>query len=218
MSQKIAFDGTVVNYSFPLGGRRILVAPVNTAKPATIVPIYDDTMPSAPVGWTDLGIPVGALVDMSVDYTTAKIVTGTLQNVRRTYIDSQTGRISTRLFNWEPDRMAKITGQGSVVTTGSTSLNRTIKSLGIGGTLGSKLAVLVFQDFDINLVEDDTGGKTYEQFWAYTPNAQRAASINLSEFETKTNVITFDYELLPYTNSAYSGRSLLIELIWLQVA
>lgn len=114
--------------------------------------------------------------------------------------------------------MAKITGQGSVVTTGSTSLNRAIKALGIGGTLGNKLAVLVFQDFDINLVEDDAGGATYEQWWAYTPTAQRNASINLSEFETKTNVSTFDYELLPYTNSAYPGRSLLVECIWLQIA
>lgn len=218
MSDKIAFNGSVVNYNFPLAGRRVLVAPVNTAKPATLVPIYDDSMPAAPVGWTDLGIPVDALVDVSVDYTTAQIVTGTLQNIRKTYIDKQTGKISTKIYNWEPAKIATISGQGSVITTASTSLNRAIKSLGIGGTLGNKLAVLVFQDFgDNNLTEDGAGGASYEQFWIYTPGAQRNASVNLAEFQTKTNIMTFDYELLPYSNSVYPGRSIMCEAVWIGV-
>ena len=217
MSQKIAYDGTPGSESFALAGSRILWAPVNTAKPAKVVPIYDDTLPTAPVGWADLGIPVNALVEMSVDFTTAKIVTGVLQNVRRTYIDSQTGKISAKLYDFSPAVTATIFGQGPLVTTASTSLNRAFKGMGVGGTLGSKIALLVFKDFDIPQVNSD-GTASYDQVWHYTPTAQRSASVNLAEFETKTPVNTLDYELLPYTNSAYAGRSLLIEVVWLSIA
>src|SRR6185503_15058974 len=115
-----------------------------------------------------------------------------------------------------PTNTAVITGQGPLVTTASTSLNRAFKGMGVGGTLGSKLAVLVFKDFDISQVTSD-GTAQYEQVWHYTPTAQRAASVNLAEFETKTPVFTFDFELLPYANSAYGGRSILIEVVWLSV-
>ena len=208
MSQKIAFDGTPGSESFQLAGRRLLWAPVNTAMPAKVIPIYDDTLPTAPVGWADLGICVDSNVEVTVDYTVANIVTGTLGNVRRTYIDSQTGKIVTKIFAWEPGKLGTITGAGTPVSTVSTSLNRAFKDLGYGGTLGNKISVLVFEDFDVPDVEM-AGASSYEQAWIYTPTAQRSASVNLSEEVTKTNVVTFDFTLLPFTNASFAGRSLL---------
>lgn len=216
MSQKIGFEGLPGSESFSLAGSGILWAPVNTAKPALITPIYDDTMPTAPTGWANLGIPVNALVEMTVDFTTAEIVTGVLQNVRRKYIDKQTGKITAKLFDSGPANTAVIMGQGPLVTTASTSLNRAFKGMGVGGTLGAKIALLVFKDFQDPQVTRD-GTASYDQVWHYTPTAQRAAGVNLAEFETKTPVFTLDYELLPYSNASYSGRQILIEVVWLAV-
>lgn len=216
MAVKIAFGGTPTNYSFPLAGRRILYAPVNTALPAAIVPIYDTSLPSAPVGWADLGVVVNSIVEVNVDFTVGRIRTGVIQQTRRTYIDDQTGRITAKLFSWEPGRTGVITGQGTPTVTASTSINRSFVDLFYGGTLGSKIACLVWEDFDIPAVED-TAGSSYEQVWLYSPTVQRAAGINLSEQETKTPVITFDYELLPYTSAAASGRDILIQQRWLKV-
>jgi hypothetical protein len=213
MSDKIAFNGTPGSETFALAGSRIIWAPVNTSKPPLITPIYNDSIPA---GWADLGIPVQALVEMTVDFTTAKVVTGVLQNVRRTYIDSQTGKITAKIFDPGPTNTAIITGQGPLISTASTSLNRAFKGMGVGGTLGAKLALLVYKDFDISQVTSD-GSASYEQVWHYTPTAQRNASVNLAEHETKTPIHTLDYELLPYTNSSYSGRSILIEVVWLSV-
>lgn len=213
MSQKIAFDGTVLNNeSFPLAGTRILWAPVNTSMPPTVVPIYDDTIPG---GWADLGITVSGLVEITADYTVQNIVTGVLQNIRRTYIDQQTAKMTAKIFAGSLANYGVITGQGPLVSTVSTSLNRAFKDLGIGGTLGSKIAVLAIHDFQDPHVDNAT---SYDQSWVYTPTAQRAAGANFSEQETKTDVVTFDFTLLPFTNSAFPGRSLLFIKRFLQSA
>lgn len=213
MAQKVAFDGTPLNNeAFQLAGRRILFAPVNTAMPPTVQPVSDLVVPA---GWADLGITVSGLVDITADYTVQNIVTGVISNIRRTYIDSQTGKFSAKIFANSLNNLGVITGQGTPSTTVSTSLNRAFRDLGVGGTLGSKVALLAYEDFDIPYVD---GATSYDQSWFYTPTAQRGASINFSEFETKTNVITLDYTLLPFTNAAFSGRSLLFIQRFLQSA
>lgn len=211
MAQKIAFFGNETNYSFPLAGRRLLYAPLNTIIPSTVTPIYDTSMPA---GWSDLGPPVGAQVDVSVDFSTQDIVTGVLQSVRRTYIDKQTGKLTCKVFAWEPQKAADAFGQGPLATGSTTSLNRSFKDLFVGGQLGSKMALLVFEDFDLTLAEDTAAGR-YEQVWMYTPKAIKTGGINLSEFETKANVITLDFELLPYTNTAAGGRDILLQVRWI---
>lgn len=208
MAQKTGFFGNPTNYSFPLAGRRLLYAPLNTIIPSVVVPIYDTSMPA---GWTDLGPPVGAQVDVSIDFTTQDIVTGVLQSVRRTYIEKQTGKISAKVFAWEPQKIADATGQTPIVSGSTTSLNRSFKDVFLGGQLGDKLALLTYEDFDITLAEDIAAGR-YEQVWIYTPKAQKTGGINLSELETKTPVITLDYELLPYTNTAAGGRDILLQV------
>lgn len=211
MANKKAFGGIPTNYAFQLAGRAILYAPVNTSLPSLVQPIYDTSIPD---GWSELGFTVDSVVDISIDLTTQDITTGVLQNVRRTYIQGQKGKFTGKVISWEPTIIGVATGQGTPVSTNSTSLNRSFKDLWFGGTLGNKSAFLIYEDFDIPLVED-ASGTSYDQAWAYTPKAQKEAGINLSEFQTKTNVITIDYELLPYTNSAAGSRDVLLQMRWI---
>lgn len=214
MANKIAFFGTPTNYVFPLAGRRILYAPLNTAIPPTVVPIYDDSIPA---GWSDMGPTVNSIVETNVDFTTAEITTGVLASIRRTYIEKQTGTLTARLWRYEPVIASVAMGQTPVVITGSTSLNRGFSDLFIGGQLGDKQAILVFEDFDIPLVEDINAAKQYEQAWLYTPRTQKKGSLNLFDQETKSNVVPLELELLPYTNAAAGGRDILIQVRWLDV-
>ena len=214
MANKIAFTGLPTNYAFQIAGRRILYAPVNTALPATVQPIYDTSLP---VGWSDFGPTVNSVVDVSVDFNTAEIKTGVIGSVRRTYIESQTGKVSAKLFRYEPQISADAYGQGPIVSVGATSLNRSFKDLYLGGTLGPKIAILIFEDFDIPLIEDIVAANTYEQAWMYSPKTTKQGGINVSDFETKTNIVNLELELLPYTNTAAGGRDILLQVRWVGV-
>lgn len=210
---RIAFSGAIDQYSFALAGRGILVAAADTLLPSIIQPLDDTDFPAA---WTYMGPTENAEVTLNLSLTVEDITTGVVPTSRRKIITEQSGTIEAVLHRYEPTLMAKAQGV-SAVSTPSTSLNRAIVDLYLGGTLGDIISVLIFEDFGEDLVIDD-GTKDYSQVWFYTPRAQKNGDVNLAQKISRAPAINFNYGLLGYTNVAAPGRTILIQQRWLEAA
>lgn len=215
MAVKLAITQVQDNYSYALAGRRILVAPANTALPATITPITDENLPA---GWVDLGPVENAEVTLTLTRQTEKVQTGLFPTDRRIYITGQEGTMEANLFRYEPGTLqyaAGVTPEAAVAASGG---NRRYIDIFLGGTLGPVQSLLCFEDFDIPLVEDADSGESYEQVWHYSPNAQADGDIDLSRKITKAPSVPVRFTLLGFTNASAGDRTLLLHERWLCVA
>lgn len=211
---KIAFTGATTNYSFPIAGRRILVAAADTALPSTIEPIDDSNVPS---GWTDLGPTENQEVTLNLTRQTEAIQVGVIPTDVRKYITGQSGSLEASLMRFEPDILGYQAGVSPETLVPASGGDRGYVDIFLGGTLGSIISVLTFEDFDIDL-DDDAGTNSYEQVWYYSPAAQSDGDINLSARITKANAVALRLTLLAFTNVAAGDRNLLLQQRWLLVA
>jgi hypothetical protein len=211
---KIAFTGATTNYSFPIAGRRILVAAADTALPSSITPIDDSNIPS---GWTDLGPTENQEVTLNLTRQTEAIQVGVIPTDVRKYITGQSGSLEANLMRFEPDILGYQAGVSPEAAVAASGGNREYIDIFLGGTLGDIISVLTFEDFDIDL-DDDAGSNSYEQVWYYSPAAQSDGDINLSARITKANAVALRFTLLAFTNVAAGDRNILLQQRWLMVA
>jgi hypothetical protein len=215
MARPGVFGTPVDDYSFSIRGRYVLVNAVDTATPSPIQPI--DVSVTIPSGWTYLGACENGEVGISVTRSTTAINTGAIPVERRRVITGQSGSIDTLLQMPEPIIVGLATGSGTPLTTASTSLNRAIVSLWHGGQLGGKKSVLIVQDWDIPLISND-GLTTYDQKWFYTPRAEAAEDINLSEAVERVEATRLRMVLYGFTNVSAGDRDVLLLEQWLKAA
>lgn len=208
---KFGIYGDVANYSFPLAGRYVLIAAVDTPMPSTVTPI---TNAAFPAGYTYLGPTEKGQVIVTYDRTTVSAFTGVIQTERQRVLTAQSGSIETTLQFYTPSLAAYATGQGPIVTTAPASPSRGFAAMGVGGTLGSRQTLLVVEDWHINLVSDD-GSATYEQGWIYAPRTINDGPGSLSDFIDNFNALKAKWSLFGYTNTTFGDRNLLLEHRWL---
>jgi hypothetical protein len=211
---KIAFTGATTNYSFPIAGRRIFVAAADTALPSSITPLDSLTPPS---GWTDLGPTENQEVTLNLTRQTEAIQVGVIPTDVRKYITGQSGSLEANLMRYEPAILGYQAGVDPETVVPAAGGDRSYVDIFLGGTLGSTISVLTFEDFDIDL-DDDAGTSSYEQVWYYSPSAQSDGDINLSARITKANAVALRLTLLSFTNIAAGDRNLLLQQRWLLVA
>lgn len=212
---KLAYTGGFTNASFPIAGRRLLVAPTNTALPGTIEPISDTNMPS---GWTDLGPTENSEVTINLSRTTEDINTGVIPTARRTYLTGQDGSMEATLQLYEPTFIGYAGGVDPVAYVPAAGGDRGYQDIFLGGTLGDILSVICFEDFDIDLVEDAAGGHTFEQVLHYSPTVQGDGDVNLSARVTKAPAVAIRFKLLGFEDAGAPGRTVLLQQRWIAAA
>lgn len=211
---KLAYTGGYNSYSFPISGRRILVAAANEALPSTIVPIDESNIPS---GWVDLGPTENSEVTLTLTRQTEAIQTGVIPTDRRKYITGQEGTLEATLQLYGIDNLGYAGGVDANAEVAASGGDRAYIDVLFGGTLGDIKSLLVFEDFDIDLVADDNSA-TFEQVWHYTPNAQSDGDIDLSARVTKAPAVKIRYALLGFESVLASGRTVLLQSRWIEVA
>ena len=215
MANKYAFTGGYNAYSFPIAGRRILISAADTALPSDIVPIDDTNIPS---GWVDLGPTENQEVSITLSRQTEAIQTGVIPTDRRKYITGQSGTLEATLQRYEPGLLGYQAGVDPIAEVAASGANRAYVDIYLGGTLGNIVSLLVFEDFDINLIEDASGGNTFEQVWYYSPQAQSDGDIDLSRKVTKAPAVPARFTLLGFENVAAPNRTVLLQTRWVEAA
>jgi hypothetical protein len=212
-NRRYGVTGDIDQYSFSLAGRYIAVGAIDTPLPSIVQPIDDLAMPA---GWTNLGPTENGEVTMNLSLTVEDINTGVVATSRRKIITEQTGTIESVLHIYTPENFRDSFGV-DITTTPSTSLNREMVNLWLGGTLGDIIACMIVEDFDIDLV-DDPGDESYEQVIFYSPRIQKNGDVDLSRKIGRTPAVNFNYGLLGFTNAGAAGRTVLIQQRWLKAA
>jgi len=207
-TQKTGFNHPVNNYNFPLRGRIVLVAPLNTkmigeeASPSLITPFDETTIPA---GWTYLGPVENGQVNLTLNIQTESIFTGVIPTERKRYISQQQGVLEANLLRYEPGIMGTAFGGDLDALVAASGSNRAYRDLWLGGKLGAKQALLVVEDYDDdNLLEDATGGEEFEQTWYYNPKTQRDGDISLGQEITKTPVVPLRFALFGFLQGSHN--------------
>ena len=216
-TNRTGYTGDLNAYNFPLRGRFICIAPLNTVIPATVLP-FDET--SIPTGWEYLGPTENGVVGMTLNIQTASIFSGVVPTERKKYIESQSGSIETNLLRYEPGIMAKVLGGDLDAITAAAGGSRAFRDLWLGGKLGDKQALLVVEDYDDTLKEDVVVAPAsveaeYEQTWYYNPNTQKQGDVGLSQEITKTPVVPMNFALFGFN---HGGVSRLIQVRFIATA
>jgi hypothetical protein len=215
MANKLAYQGEPRDFSFSIGGRVILVAPVTTPIPTDIVPILDDNIPSP---WVSLGPTENSEATITLNQTTEIIVTGVVPTERRRVLTGQTGLIEATLMMNQASLYHRVFGINQIANTAAASANRAYGDLFFGGQLGAKFSVLVIEEFIDNLIEDDpVSGKTYEQIWSHSPGVIKDGDIEWRRV-SRMYVPQFRAALQGFSNAGAPGLSLLLHQRWVEGA
>lgn len=206
----IAFTGSTTNYSFSIAGRRILIAPEDTAMP-TVEPITDANLPA---GWVDLGPTENQEVTLNLSRQTENIEVGVIPTTKRKYITSQEGSLEATLLRYEPETIGYNAGVAAEALVAGAAPARDYIDIYLGGTLGAIQSILVFEDFDTPLVEDAAAGNTFDQVWHYTPKAQADGDIDLSRRVTRAPAVALRLTLLGFDVAGVT-RTVLLHQRWI---
>lgn len=211
MATKYSINADPVNYTFPAGGRFIMVGALNEPLPPVTTPI---DMSTPPGGYVSLGACENSEVTISLNITTESVTTGIFNTERRKLITGQGGSVESVLQFYEPEALAYAGGASQPAAVSSTSLSRAFKRLVYGGSLGSNFTLLIPESLDITLVKDD-GTASFEETWFYTPKASKDGDINLSQKVGRLPAINFRFGLLGFS---YLNQTVLLQHLWIQAA
>lgn len=203
---RTGFTGDVNAYTFPLRGRFINLAPVNTQLPTDVIPYDESNVPSP---WVYLGPTENQIVNITLSTQTEAIVTGVIPTERKKYITGQSGLLEANLFRYEPGIIALANGADLDAITPASGVSRAFRDLWLGGKLGAKQAVWVLEDYDENLKEDKivapaVAEAEYEQTWYFNPNSQKDGDVNVSTDVTKTPVVPIRLALFGFNQGGYN--------------